>query len=93
MMTANRKMKMYQSPLSMGSILLFIGGAYLTIRMLNGAWPTYFAFVFLGMGVVMFVIDYFIRKSAMKFGTKIFIQSLCIVVPLLVGYLFFTGKL
>lgn len=92
-MTANNPMKFYQSPLSIGGILLFIAGAYLLIAMLRGAWPTYFAFVFLGVGIVMLIIDYFIRKSELSFSTKLIIQSLSIVVPLLVGYLFFTGKL
>jgi hypothetical protein len=86
-------MKFYQSPLSIGGILLFIAGSILTIRMLNGAWPTYFAFIFLGMGIVMLIIDYFIRKSGLGFSTKLIIQSLSVVVPLLVGYLFFKGKL
>jgi len=86
-------MKLYQSPLSIGGILLFIAGAYLCIRMLMGAWPTYFAFIFLGLGIVMLVIDYFIRKSGLGFSTKLIIQSLCVVVPLVVGYLFFAEKI
>lgn len=85
-------MKIYQSPLSMGGILSFAAGAYLTIAMLMGAWPTYFAFVFLGVGVVMLVLDYFIRKSGMKFITKLLIQTLCAAVPLLLAYLFFSGN-
>ncbi len=86
-------MKLYQSPLSIGGIFLFIAGSIITIRMFNGAWPTYFAFIFLGLGIVMMMIDYFIRKSIMKFSNKLIIQSLCVVLPLLVGYLFFAGKI
>ncbi len=86
-------MKLYQSPLSIGGILLFIAGSYLTISMLRGAWPTYFAFIFLGMGIVMLIADYFIRKSAMKFNTKLIVQSLCVAIPLLIGYLFFAERI
>ena len=86
-------MKLYQSPLSIGGILLFIAGSYLVIAMLRGAWPTYFAFIFLGLGIVMLIVDYFIRKSGLGFSTKLIIQSLCVVVPLIVGYLFFAEKI
>jgi hypothetical protein len=86
-------MKLYQSPLSIVGILLFIAGAYLGIRMLMGAWPTYFAFIFLGLGIVMVVIDYFIRKSGLGFSTKLIVQTLCVVVPLVIGYLYFSEKI
>jgi|11_taG_2_1085331.scaffolds.fasta_scaffold13398_2 hypothetical protein len=86
-------MKIYQSPLSLGGILLLIAGLYLIIVMLKGAWPTYFSFIFLGLGIAMLVIDYFIRKSGLEFSTKLIIQSLCTIAPLLIGYLFFAGKI
>jgi hypothetical protein len=86
-------MKSYQSPLSIGGILLFIAGTYLSIRMLMGAWPTSFAFIFLGLGIVMLVLDYFIRKSGLSFSTKLIVQSLCVVVPLVIGYLYFAEKI
>ena len=92
-MKSIKTMRLYQSPLSIGGIFLFIAGAYLTIAMFRGAWPTYFAFIFLGMGIIMLIIDYFIRKSGLKFSTKIIIQTLFAIVFLLVGYLFFAGKL
>jgi hypothetical protein len=85
-------MKLYQSPLSIGGILLLVAGLYLVIAMLRGAWPTYFSFIFLGIGIVMLTIDYFIRKSELEFSTKLIIQSFCTILPLLVGYLYFAGK-
>ncbi len=85
-------MKLYQSPLSIGGSLLFIAGSYLGVKMLMGAWPTYFAFIFLGIGIIMLVIDYFIRKSRLGFSIKLIIQSLCVIVPLAVGYLYFAEK-
>jgi hypothetical protein len=84
-------MKIHHSPLSIVGALSLVGGTYLTIVMIMGAWPTYFAFVFLAVGVIILVLDYFIRKSGMNFRTKLFIQSLCSAATLLMVYLFFSG--
>jgi hypothetical protein len=86
-------MKIYKSPLSIGGLLIFILGAYLTIVMLQGAYPTFFAFIFLGLGLLMIGADYFIRKSALSIKGKFIIQSLCALLPLFTGYLYFSGKL
>jgi hypothetical protein len=86
-------MKFYQSPLSLSAILLFSTGLYLIVAMLRGAWPTYYAFIFLGVGIVMFLVDYNIRKSSIQFQTKLIIQTICTVGPLLILYLYFLDKI
>ena len=86
-------MKFYQSPLSLTGIIVLLAGIYLCIAMLAGSWPTYFAFIFLGVGILMLIVDYFIRKSKWLFKTKLIVQTLCFVIPLLFVYLFFSGKL
>lgn len=66
MTTAIKKMKFYYSPLSIVAILLFAWGLRLLFAMLKGAWATYLAFIFPILGIMLFVIDYYLRKSRLK---------------------------
>jgi hypothetical protein len=86
-------MKFYQSPLSIGGILFVITGFYFIWAMFRGTYPTIFFFFILGIGIIMLLVDYFIRKSGLNFGMKLIVQSLCIVIPLLIGVLYFTGRI
>jgi len=83
-------MKFYQSPLSICSILLIIAGLFLIGSMFLGAYPTFFFFVVLAIGIVMLLVDVFIRSSALNFYTKLIIQSICIILPLLLVVFYFT---
>ena len=83
----NQKMKFYYSPLSIGAILFLAWGLWMLMEMLQGAYPTYLAFVFPILGILLFLIDYFVRKSNFSLKAKLFIQTISIVLIVIVGYL------
>ncbi len=82
-------MKFYYSPLSIAAILLFAWGIQLIVAMLRGAWATYFAFIFPALGIILFIADFYIKKSNLKFRSKLIIQILIVLFLLVVGYLIF----
>jgi len=84
-------MTILKSPLSIIGAFFLLLGLYLVVSMIAGAWPTYFAFIFLIMGVVMMVADHFIRKSELKPAYKLILQLVCVIPSLVMGYLFFAG--
>ena len=57
--------------------------------MLQGAWPTYLAFIFPILGVILFTGHYFIRKSSKSMIQKIIIQSSIIALLAIVGHITF----
>lgn len=56
--------------------MVFAIGAWITIAILNGAWPTYLSFIYLGLGIALFIADYFIRKQSNSVKQKLFYQCL-----------------
>ncbi len=69
-------MKFYKSPLTILSIILFVGGAILNIRMfVIEAWPTIMFFVIMGVGVILVIVDLKIRTTkSISFSKKIITQ-------------------
>jgi|GEM_PF-1369721 len=87
----SQKMKFYYSPLSIGAILFLAWGVWVLIKMLRGAYPTYLAFILPILGILLLVIDYFVRKSASSLKAKLFIQTVSVVLIVIVGYLLLKG--
>lgn len=86
-------MKIYQSPLSIVGVLFVLVGVYLIWSMFRGLYPSYFLFLFLPIGIIMLVGDYFLRKSGLALSTKLIIQTLCGIAPIVFAFLYFTGKI
>ncbi len=86
-------MKIQYSPLSIGGILFILVGLYFIIAMLRGGYPSIVLFIILPLGIIMLVTDYFLRRSGLAFSTKLVIQIIGVLVPIILGYLFFSGKL
>lgn len=87
----SQKMKFYYSPLSIGAMLFLVWGVWILIEMLKGAYPTYLVFILPILGILLLVIDYFLRKSDFSLKAKLFIQTASIVLIVIVGYLFLQG--
>lgn len=83
-------MKFYKSPLFWMSVLYFLTGLVLNIRMyVMEAWPVYDFFVLMGIGLVFSLFDISIRKDRkLVKREKLYAQSvitiLLIAVPLLI---------
>jgi hypothetical protein len=86
-------MKFYQSPLSLFGILFLGAGIYFIFMMFKGTYPSMFFFFLLIMGFIMLLLDHFIRKSKLGFKTKLVIQSLVVLIPMLIAVLFFSSKI
>ncbi len=84
-------MKFYQSPLSIVAILFLVWGLWMLMAMFKGAYPTYLAFIYPIFGILLFVMDYFIRKSDFELKIKLLIQIISIMVIVAIGYLLFKG--
>ncbi len=63
------------------------------MMMFKGTHPTIFFFIVLGIGLIMLLIDYFLRKSELGINTKLLIQILCVAVPFIITFLSFTGRI
>ena len=87
-------MKFYWSPLSIIGVLFVLAGIYFVWAMFfTGGYPSYVFFIILLLGIVMLAGDYFLRKSTLQLSAKLIIQTLCALVPTVLAFLYFTGKI
>ena len=87
-------MKLYQSPLSIVGLLYILLSLYFIWGMFfKGFYPTYSFFGTVLIGLIMLVVDYYLRKSSISLSVKLILQTLIAVVPTILIILFFTGRL
>ncbi len=74
--------KFYQSPLSLLSLLLVLYGLWMLIEIVMGAWATYLVHVYIALGIFLWLIDLFIRKSQYSKRTKIALEVAIVLLTL-----------
>lgn len=79
-------MRFYKSSLSLFGLFLFVAGLVLNVLMFTLNWyPSYLFFIFMGAGLVFFLIDISIRiAKGLNRKTKVFLQIIVIVLPILI---------
>lgn len=85
-------MKFYQSPLSIFGTLYILAGFYLLYLVFaNGMYAdVLYLWLFL-TGLVMIIVDIFLRRASLPLLVKILIQVLIGAAPLVLFYLFLIG--
>lgn len=85
-------MKFYQSPLSIFGTLYILGSFYLLYLVFSAGMYGDLMYLWLFLtGLVMLVVDYFLRRSQLPLLIKILLQLLIGIAPIVCVYLFLVG--